>query len=247
MNVNHKFPSSSLGVPSQQVLLQQLQQGHQHQQQQPQQPQQQQDGFNGDPAFFQRAGPGLNFFPQQQYQQPQNHPQQQQQQQQQQQPVLGQYQTQNALHSQLPRLNQPKFMTQQGAIAPQPSQALQMGAGSFPSPNKVNAVNVDEPSSVYWQHQVQLCSLSRTEDSPHYYARLYAQNSRKTKNPYAEAKSVTLIDATKTIVAALEEQEKQQQAAQTYATPAALMRNKKTDLEEDEEQRTTARTQGKQL
>ncbi|KAM9922476.1 hypothetical protein OXX59_005802 [Metschnikowia pulcherrima] len=247
MNVNHKFPSSSLGVPSQQVLLQQLQQGHQHQQQQPQQPQQQQDGFNGDPAFFQRAGPGLNFFPQQQYQQPQNHPQQQQQQQQQQQPVLGQYQAQNALHSQLPRLNQPKFMTQQGAIAPQPAQALQMGAGSFPSPNKVNAVNVDEPSSVYWQHQVQLCSLSRTEDSPHYYARLYAQNSRKTKNPYAEAKSVTLIDATKTIVAALEEQEKQQQAAQTYATPAALMRNKKTDLEEDEEQRTTARTQGKQL
>ncbi|OBA22758.1 hypothetical protein METBIDRAFT_34553 [Metschnikowia bicuspidata var. bicuspidata NRRL YB-4993] len=219
MKANHKYQLSLLGTPSQQILHQQLHQGQHHQQQQQQQPQQ-----------------DYQSHPQQQQQPPQA----------QQQTTLGQYQAQNALHSQLPRLNQPKFMNQQGVILQQPSLTLHLGAGSFPSPNKVNSVNVDDPSSLYWQHQVLLCLLSRAEDLPHYYARQYAQNSRKTKNPYADVKSVTLVDATKTIVATMEEQEKQQ-AAQTYATPSALMRNKKVDLEEDEEQRMIARTQGKQL
>ena len=114
----------------------------------------------------------------------------------------------------------------------------------FPAPVKVNSINVDDPNTVYWQNQVQLCQLSRSEDIPHFYARQYAQNSRKNKNPYGDVKAVTLIDATKTVVAALDEQEKQQSAAQASA---ALMRNKKVDLEEDEEQRMMARTQGKQL
>lgn len=118
---------------------------------------------------------------------------------------------------------------------------------NYQTANKVSSVNVDDPGSLYWQHQVSLCQLSRAQDIPHYYARQYAQNSRKNKNPYSETKSVTLVDATKTIVAALEEQEKQQKASQTSATPTALMRNKKVDLEEDEEQRVMARTQGKQL
>lgn len=121
------------------------------------------------------------------------------------------------------------------------------GMPGFQTVNKVNSINVDDPGSMYWQHQVSLCQLSRSEDMPHFYARQYAQNSRKNKNPYSETKSVTLIDATKTIVAALEEQEKQQKASQTAAAPTALMRNKKVDLEEDEEQRVMARTQGKQL
>lgn len=121
------------------------------------------------------------------------------------------------------------------------------GMPGFQTVNKVNSINVDDPGSMYWQHQISLCQLSRSEDMPHFYARQYAQNSRKNKNPYSETKSVTLIDATKTIVAALEEQEKQQKASQTAAAPTALMRNKKVDLEEDEEQRVMARTQGKQL
>lgn len=151
-------------------------------------------------------------------------------------------------------LQQNLLQQQQQQQQQQQSQVLQLlnvqqmaGMPGFQTVNKVNSINVDDPGSMYWQHQVSLCQLSRSEDMPHFYARQYAQNSRKNKNPYSETKSVTLIDATKTIVAALEEQEKQQKASQTAAAPTALMRNKKVDLEEDEEQRVMARTQGKQL
>lgn len=133
---------------------------------------------------------------------------------------------------------------------PQSSQPLnvQLAAGGFqPAAAKVSAINVDDPNTLYWQHQTLLCQLSRSEDIPHFYAKQYAQNLRKNKNPYNDVKTVSLIEATKTIVNALKEQEKQQLAAQTPNTPAALMRNKKMDLEEDEEQRLMARSHGKQL
>lgn len=134
----------------------------------------------------------------------------------------------------------------QSNVLQQPLIQLASAQGFQAPANKVNAINVDDPNSVYWQHQTLLCQLSRSEDMPHFYARQYAQNSRKNKNPYSEVKTVSLIEATKTIVAALEEQEKQQMAAQSSA-PTALMRYKKVDLEEDEEQRMMALTQGKQL
>lgn len=201
-----------------------------------------------DSSFYQRGPNGSNntgFFPpqfgsnQSQQGQAQNQNQQQQQQ-------LGQYSGQSQVLHQHPHLSQQKFVNQQSMLQQPQALAIQMAANiqGFQAPVKVNAVNVEDPSSVYWQHQVQLCQLSRSEDIPHFYARQYAQNSRKNKNPYTDVKGVTLIDATKTVVAALEEQEKQQSAAQASA---ALMRNKKVDLEEDEEQRMMARTQGKQL
>lgn len=234
MNFNHKFQQSQQpGLPSQQILLQQLQQG---QSQALQQPNGSQYGGQDAPysdSYYQRGGPGPapGFFPPQfQLNQLNQNPQ---------------YQTQSQI-LQPPHLTQQKFMTQQSLLQQQPALALPLAAG-FQPPNKVNAINVDDPNSMYWQHQTLLCQLSRTEDMPHFYARQYAQNSRKNKNPYSEVKTVSLIEATKTIVAALEEQEKQQKAAQTSSTPTTLMRNKKVDLEEDEEQRMMARTQGKQL
>lgn len=270
MNINHKFQQNQqLGLPSQQVLIQQLQQG-QSKGLVPSQGQQpsgsasqyglQQDGQYSDLSFYQRGVHGPGFFPPQQFQNQQAQGQQLQQLQQLQlqqfpQP-MGQYQTQGQLLQQPSHVAQQKFLGQQGILQQQqPPQSqqqqqpllLQLNGGGFQQASKVHSINVDDPTSMYWQHQVLLCQLSRTEDLPHFYARQYAQNSRKTKNPYADVKSVTLIDATKTIVAALEEQEKQQKAAQAQATPAALMRNKKVDLEEDEEQRMMARTQGKQL
>lgn len=259
MNINHKFQQSlQLGLPSQQILLQQLQQG-QPQALGPAQAQQpagssaqyglQHDGSYSEFSSYQRGGP--NFFPPQQFQNQQSQSQQTLQQQPLQQfgQPLGQYQNQNQLH-QAPHVSQQKFMGQQGVLQllQQPPQqhslALQLG---FLPASKVNAINVEDPNTIYWQHQVLLCQLSRSEDVPHFYARQYAQNSRKTKNPYAEVKSVTLIDATKTIVAALEEQENQQNAALTPSTTSALMRNKKVDLEEDEERRMLARTKENQL
>lgn len=273
MNVNYKFDLARLlGVPSQQVLLQQLQQGqpaslgpmqpplqHQNQASQQSQPQPGQNVLGGpldnlqDPSFYSRGGLGPQFFPGLQFQGLQSQALQSQQPQQQQQPPMGLYQA-----PQFPQLNQPKFVNQQGGLpqnlqgGPNPhslrnARAQLAAAQNFDAPSKMTPINVDDPSSLYWQHQVSLCLLSRSEDVPHFYARQYAQNSRKSKNPYAESKPVTLVDATKTIVAALEEQEKQQKAAQASTTTSALMRNKKVDLEEDEEQRMMARTQGKQL
>lgn len=255
MNINHKFQQQS-GLPPQQILLQQLQQPQGGQPLQAGQGLFGQDGMYLESAFYQRGPNGSNntgFFPPQfgnQNQQGQAQNLQQQQQQQQQQPQsqqnLGQYSAQNQGLHQHPHLTQQKFLNQQNMLQQPQTLSIQMAANpqSFQPPVKVNSVNVDDPSTVYWQHQVQLCQLSRSEDIPHFYARQYAQNSRKSKNPYGDMKGVTLVDATKTIVAALEEQEKQQTAAQASA---ALMRNKKVDLEEDEEQRMMARTQGKQL
>lgn len=243
MNSTHKFQQQP-GLPSQQILLQQLQQPQGGQPQQGQQAQFGQEAMFSESSFYQR-GPG--FPPPFGLGQNQQQNQQQQQDQQQQQP-LGQFSGQNQVLHQLPNLSQ-KFVNQQAMLQQQQQPgalAIQIAASTqgYLAPVKVNAVNVEDPTSIYWQHQVQLCLLSRTEDLPHFYARQYAQNSRKNKNPYSDVKAVTLVDATKTIVAALEEQEKQQNAAQASA---ALMRNKKVDLEEDEEHRMMARTQGKQL
>lgn len=138
----------------------------------------------------------------------------------------------------------PGFFPQSQYLAPVGQKFLPTQPFSAP---KVQAVNVDNPNAVYWQQQTLLCQLSRAEDMPHFYARQYAQNSRKLKNPYSDVKAVTLIDATKTIVAAMEEQEKKAQLAAASALSSALMRNKKTDLDEDEEHRMMARTHGKQL
>lgn len=122
-----------------------------------------------------------------------------------------------------------------------------------PQGQKFISTNVENPSSVYWQHQQQLCQLSRGESIPHYYARQYAANSRKNKNPYSEVKTVNLIDATRSIVAMLNEQEKLKQASSTPSTNSALLHNKKLaqDIVEDdhlqEEQRMRQKTQGRQL
>lgn len=111
---------------------------------------------------------------------------------------------------------------------------------------------------MFWQHQQHLCQLSRSANVPHFYARQYASNSRKNKNPYSDVKSINLIDATKSIISTLEEQEKAKKAnnpAGTVTTPttsSALLHNKKlaNDLDDDhiqEEQRMRQKTQGKQL
>lgn len=249
MNVNHMFQQQPLllGIPLQQILLQQLQQAgtqnqltsaqgqhHQHQgglsqpqfvqpqlSQQPQQDGMYEGGYRGTAA---NGNGAPNFFPQQ---------------------LLGLNNYSNQSQS-----FQHKFMPHNTNLPPHQQQNQHPPLGknsSYPGQNKVASINVDDPSTMYWQHQVLLCQISRAENIPHFYARQFALNSRKTKNPYAEVKSVTLIDATKTIVTALEEREEQQRATQASQTPSALMRNKKTEVEDDEEQRMIARTKGKQL
>ena len=64
---------------------------------------------------------------------------------------------------------------------------------------------------IYWQHQQQLCQISRGSNVPHYYARQYASNSRKAKNPYSEVKSVGLVEATRSMVASLEDEEEKEE------------------------------------
>lgn len=105
----------------------------------------------------------------------------------------------------------------------------------------VHAIAVDDPQTLHWLHQTQLCQMLRAEEVPHLYARQHAQNLRKNKNPYSDTK-VLLVDATRAAVAAVEEQEQH-----TVQALLALMRNKKTDLDTDEEQRMMARTHGRQL
>lgn len=248
MNLGQKFqPGQQSGIPSQQVLLQ-------HQQGNPGQasnaaPQYAlQDGLYSDGPYYLRSGP-LNLGPAPGFFASQQFPQ-------------AQVQAHNDFHplQQPAAVAQQKFLNQQ-MLQQQPQQPqqpqqiqqarqaqnLQMSLGVQPPQPKISTVNVDDPNTIFWQHQTLLCQLSRSEDVPHFYARQYAQNSRKNKNPYSEVKTVSLIEATKTFVDVIEEQEKQQLAAQTPTTPAALMRNKKVDLEDDEEQRMMARTQGKQL
>lgn len=145
---------------------------------------------------------------------------------------------------------QPKFLPHNSNIPPQQQGQVPQQLGNnttYSGQNKVVSVNVEDPTTIFWQHQILLCQLSRAENIPHFYARQFALNSRKTKNPYADVKSVTLVDATKTIVTALEEQEKQEKQQKASQTTSALMRNKKTEIEDDEEQRMMERTKGKQL
>ena len=104
----------------------------------------------------------------------------------------------------------------------------------------MNSINVDNPNSVYWQHQQQLCQISRGSNVPHYYARQYASNSRKAKNPYSEVKSVGLVEATRSMVASLEDEEEKKKKPINYqgtpTTSAALLHNKKStqDIFEDD-------------
>ena len=78
----------------------------------------------------------------------------------------------------------------------------------------------------------------------------------KQKNPYSEVKSVGLVEATRSMVASLEDEEEKKKKPINYqgtpTTSAALLHNKKStqDIFEDdsmEEQRMRLKTQGKQL
>lgn len=119
---------------------------------------------------------------------------------------------------------------------------------------KITTINIENPNSQYWQHQLQLCQLSRSSNIPHFYARQYAQNSRKNKvGTYNEIKSLTLLDATKQIVAALEEQEKKNSEITTPTSSSAVLYGKKSVIQHPEEEhaqeerRMIAKTNGKQL
>lgn len=112
-------------------------------------------------------------------------------------------------------------------------------------------INVNNSNTIYWQDQQQLCQLSRSANIPHFYARQYAANSRKNKNPYSDITAITLVDAAKSIVSALKEQEKSKNSLANLTVNSALMHNKKSvqDLDDDlqEAQRMRQKTQGKQL
>lgn len=253
MNINQKYQPNQPGLPAQQILLQQSQQGGQSQPQAMVGPGQY-DGLHVDSYQRGNLAPNPAFF---QAQQQFSNPDQQQLQQQQQQQQRQHVQQQPQFLQQPPHLTQqqPKYSNQAILQQQQQQQRQQSQQQQHQLPNlsyyqhgKVAQVAVDDPNSVYWQHQVLLCQMSRGEDIPHFYARQYAQNLRKSKNPYSEMKSVTLVDATKNLVTALEEQEKQQAAQASSNSAAALMRNKKVgEQENDEEQRMIDRTQGKQL
>ena len=113
---------------------------------------------------------------------------------------------------QQPNLQQ--FYSQQQASVLQQQQQQQIQLQSAHQQQlsllNMNSINVDNPNSVYWQHQQQLCQISRGSNVPHYYARQYASNSRKAKNPYSEVKSVGLVEATRSMVASLEDEEKEE-------------------------------------
>lgn len=227
------------------------------------------DNLNNQQGYYQRPSqnqqpPQLQaFFPQQFLQQNnqqtaslQLYQQQQSQPQQQQQP-LQQFQiaqSQAPPHLQQQQQQQQKFFGHQQAavIQQQQQQAQQVQQVQQQQQPKMNSLNIDLPNSQYWQHQIQLCQLSRNANIPHFYARQYAQNSRKNKNAYNDVKPVSLIEATKQIVSALEEQEQKQAADTTPKTSSAILYNKKLaqDLEDDqneEEKRILSKTNGKQL
>ncbi|KAK6459159.1 Endonuclease/exonuclease/phosphatase [Scheffersomyces xylosifermentans] len=144
---------------------------------------------------------------------------------------------------------------QQQAQQQQQQQVQQQQAQQQQAPvQKHSVINVDNPNTIYWQHQQQLCQLSRNANIPHYYARQYASNSRKNKNPYNEVKAVSLVEATRQVITSLEEQEKLGNSGATNSpTPSsALLHNKKLaqDLDDDhiqEEQRMREKTHGRQL
>lgn len=273
-------PQSNL--QAQQILLLQLHQGQAQQQQQQQQQQQSSagvlgSGFQPSDNFgeslnqniyqnnYQRAQPSLQqqFFPQ--FQQSQQQPSQQAnnalQLQQPYQPA--QQMVRQTSHFQQQQQQQPslqQFYSQQQASVLQQQQQQQIQLQSAHQQQlsllNMNSINVDNPNSVYWQHQQQLCQISRGSNVPHYYARQYASNSRKAKNPYSEVKSVGLVEATRSMVASLEDEEEKKKKPINYqgtpTTSAALLHNKKStqDIFEDdsmEEQRMRLKTQGKQL
>lgn len=164
----------------------------------------------------------------------------------------GQTQGQNQLLPLLPLLpsqnnhQQPPYLR----MSNPPGQNLQYALPLLPHQHTTESINVTNPGSVYWQHQQQLCQMSRTANVPHFYARQYAANSRK-KNPYSEVKSMNLVDATKQVVAVLEEQERLVMKLTITQNPA-LLHNKKmtTDYDDDhmqEEQRMRLKSQGRQL
>jgi CCR4-NOT transcription complex subunit 6 len=288
MNINSKYQTGQgqgqgqghqPNMQAQQILLQQLQQGQAQTQQQQlqtpnntisagqfnqsednygeslnqnlyqnnyqraQPPQLQQQFF----SQFQQTGGASNLGLQQPYQQSQQQSQLQQLQQVQQ-------QSQQQIPRQPPHLQQQAaqqqfYNQQQGGIIAQQQQT---------QTPKFNSINIETPNSIYWQHQQQLCQLSRSANVPHYYARQYASNSRKNKNPYNEVKSVSLIEATRQVIATLEEQEKLKKSnssggsGSTPTTTSALLHNKKLvqDLDDDhmqEEQRMRQKSQGRQL
>lgn len=262
MNINPKFqqPGPSLqlqqNIQAQQILLQQLQQP---QLQQPPQVQSQFDDGKSMYNNYQRQVNNNQFFPQQfAYQQPPQPPQSQQSQQPPQPPQFN-YQSSQQLPPQPP---QPPFQSVQGqvqSVQGQGQTSVQGVQGGQPvgqvqvqpGPKQTNS-QVDNPSLIHWQHQQQLCQISRQANIPHYYARQYAANSRKTKNPYSDNKPINLLEATKTVVALLEEQEKSMQKITTPTANPALLYNKKTVnyYEDDtvyEEERMRNRTNGQQL
>ena len=211
------------------------------------------------PPQLQNIHQQQQFFPQQFLLQQQNQPQtlllQQYQQQQQQQPQIHlpqqyqQSQGQQVPH-QPPHIQQQQFFNQQAAALQQQQQQQQLQQQQQPA-QKLNSINIENPNSIYWQHQQQLCQLSRNANIPHYYARQYAANSRKNKNPYSDVKTVSLIDATRSMVSVLNEQENSKSNPGS-ATNSALLHNKKLaqDLDDDhlqEEQRMRQKTQGRQL
>lgn len=265
MNISAKFqqgqaPVQQPNIQAQQILLQQLQQGQSQQSQQ-------QNNAIGNNQFNHDLNEGMNqqiyqnnyhrsvqsqqshgqgqsqsqqYFPQYQQQGPQGIQQVQQFQQNQQ---YAQYQQSS---------QSPQVMQQQGHQQGQPT-VVSQNFNNIQGGPKQNITPVDNPNSLHWQHQQQLCQVSRAATIPHFYARQYAANSRKAKNPYSEGKSVNLLDATKSIVAALEEQEKaSQKSTSTPTTNTALLYNKKTAsyYEDDtmhEEERMRQKTNGQQL
>ena len=227
---NRQVQGQPANLQAQQILLQQLQQGQTN-------PSQFQ-GDSYDQQLYQynrqQQPPQIQqrFFPQFQQQQPQQ---------------LGNgplpYQSNSSYQSQqVPR--QPPHLQQQ-FYNQQVSLQQQMQA---PPPQKLN---VDNPNTVHWLHQQQLAQLLRNASIPHFYARHYATNLRKTKNPYSEIKAVNLVEATKALLLAAEEEiASTTRDGNVTPTPlSALLHNKKHAQETDEEteQRMSQKSHGKQL
>ncbi|CAN3354867.1 Ccr4p-Not complex 3'-5'-exoribonuclease subunit Ccr4 [Diutina catenulata] len=147
--------------------------------------------------------------------------------------------------SQSQRSQQQQFMPmqlhQQHQQPPQQPQQQQPQQQQMRPPSFYR-ITVENPQSIFWQHQQQLANISRNNNIPHYYARQFASNSRK-KNPYSTDKSVSLVDATKSAVAAIDEQE---EASSVSAPNPALLQHKKS-VQADEEQRMRQKNEGRQL
>ncbi|KAK6465812.1 Endonuclease/exonuclease/phosphatase [Scheffersomyces coipomensis] len=220
-------------------------------------PQLQQQFFPQYPQNQQQNQPQLPYQQNPQQQQGQLQPQQYQQQQiprppHLQQPQQQQFYNQQAVIQQQQQVQQVQQVQQQ-QVQQQVQQQQQVQPPPPPPPHLQKIINVDNPSTPYWQQQLQLAQLSRNATIPHYYARHYASNSRKLKNPYTETKPTTLVDATRNSVEELEKTLKPvNTGSSTPTTNAALLYNKKVTQAQDddhlqEEQRMRIKTQGLQL